>query len=362
MKNQHLSQSKTYGPSITATELDQFLNHLTQPKESPTPPLCIWGEPGIGKTTIVESFCADHKIGFTYVAPAQFEEMGDLLGMPVVDGNSTVFAPPKWVPLDEGPGILLLDDVNRADERILKGIMQLLQRSALMSWQLPKNWTIILTANPDYGDYQVTRMDEALLTRMLHVTLEFDLDSWVDWAEATKLNEQGVAFMKSLSQESFDDRTNPRTITNFFQELDRLSDSTANPQFIRSLIHASIGNQSAEQLYNFLFPKGELSLTGKEILRTNNFIEKIKPTLIEISKLIPFPRDKFQKICQELIEIIKNDDFENIEMEKSNLKEFLLFDQLPGDLRFNLFRELANSKSKKWSNLLQDKEVQKLIY
>ena len=40
--------------------------------------------------------------------------------------EATVFAPPAWVPTADGPGILLLDDVNRADDRILRGLMQLL--------------------------------------------------------------------------------------------------------------------------------------------------------------------------------------------------------------------------------------------
>ena len=63
--------------------------------------------------------------------------MGDLLGMPdieIIDGKKqTVFEAPSWVPKEEGPGILLIDDVNRADDRILRGIMQLLQNYELAS-------------------------------------------------------------------------------------------------------------------------------------------------------------------------------------------------------------------------------------
>ena len=49
--------------------------------------------------------------------------MGDLHGMPnVIDPDEkvsgdeyTVYSPPDWVPTEEGPGILLLDDINRAE-------------------------------------------------------------------------------------------------------------------------------------------------------------------------------------------------------------------------------------------------------
>ena len=70
--------------------------------------------------------------------------MGDLHGLPVrldpnpdVQGDeSTVYMPPDWVPKedDEGPGILLLDDLNRADDRILRGLMQLIQEFEMFSW------------------------------------------------------------------------------------------------------------------------------------------------------------------------------------------------------------------------------------
>ena len=66
--------------------------------------------------------------------------MGDLVGMPSVENGRTIFSSPDWVPTEEGPGILLIDDVNRADDRILWGIMQLLQNYELVSWKLPNLW------------------------------------------------------------------------------------------------------------------------------------------------------------------------------------------------------------------------------
>ena len=58
-------------------------------------PICIWGNHGIGKTELLKALAnelttqdnlsSDEKWLFTSVAPAQFEEMGDLLGMPSID-------------------------------------------------------------------------------------------------------------------------------------------------------------------------------------------------------------------------------------------------------------------------------------
>ena len=74
---------------------------------------------------MVQAFAEQEGWKLAYCAPAQFEEMGDLHGLPMrldPDGipgtgdETTVHMPPDWVPKEEGPGILLLDDINRADD------------------------------------------------------------------------------------------------------------------------------------------------------------------------------------------------------------------------------------------------------
>ena len=166
-------------------------------------PICIWGTHGLGKTQIVRDYAINKGWKFSYIAPAQFEEMGDLHGMPnVIDPDEkisgdeyTVYSPPDWVPKDEGPGILLLDDINRADDRILRGCMQLLQNFELTSWKLPPKWQIVATANPEGGDYSVTPMDGAMLTRMLHTTLKFDAKIWAEWAVKSNVDSRGISFV-----------------------------------------------------------------------------------------------------------------------------------------------------------------------
>ncbi len=194
--------SSTQGPPLTAGELWRFLQQHTannlrlEGQGKPVTPLCIWGEHGIGKTRLVEQFAREQGMKFSYLAPAQFEEMGDLAGLPELEGGKMVFKPAAWVPREEGPGILLIDDFNRADERILRGLMQLLQGYGLAGWQLPPRWQIVLTANPDRGDYSVTPLDEAMLTRMLHVELRFCMEDWLSWAEREGLDARALRFMR----------------------------------------------------------------------------------------------------------------------------------------------------------------------
>ena len=187
-----------YGTEANALEVRKFIEHLleanlhAEAKGAKKTPICVWGPHGIGKTELVESIAAELGYSFAYIAPAQFEEMGDLIGMPAIVGDHTEFKAPEWVPRQEGPGLLLIDDVNRADDRILRGIMQLLQNFELVSWRLPAKWQIVLTANPDGGDYSVTPMDDAMLTRMMHITMMFEPKVWALWAEKAGIDPRGI--------------------------------------------------------------------------------------------------------------------------------------------------------------------------
>lgn len=179
-------------------------------------PLCIWGAPGVGKTEIVQSYAVQNGLQLLVIHPAQFEEMGDLLGMPYKEGDQTKWAPPAWVPQQDGPGILLLDDLNRADARILNGLLALLQEGRLASWSLPDRWVIIATANPYSMQMSVTHMDDAITGRMQHVQLKFDLSGWLDWGRNNKLDIRGLSFF-SRYPELLSDEISPREAAQFLQ-------------------------------------------------------------------------------------------------------------------------------------------------
>ena len=256
-----------YGAEVNGKELFQVLGKIlesnlifeAQSGRRPTP-ICIWGTHGLGKTEIAMELARSKKWKIAYCAPAQFEEMGDLHGLPfkidpdptVFGDERTVYLPPEWVPTDEGPGILLLDDINRADDRILRGTMQLLQNFEMFSWSLPKNWQIVVTANPDSGDYSVTPMDEAMLTRMIHVTLKFDEKAWAEWAVETGIDDRGVNFVLTYPEIVTMRRTTPRTLVQFFSQIKHIPDLNQEKSLVQVLAKGCLDNESAESFMNFI--------------------------------------------------------------------------------------------------------------
>ena len=205
-----------YGSHIHPSQVKEWLvdNIMENMNRNPRITLNIWGAPGCSKTDVVKSLAhtpvewnGRKYEGFQIIdiPLAMVEEMGDLLGFPVeeikftkdgktkwikavdslikrfmedgwdTDGEQrTIYAPPSWVPKEERPGVLLFDDGNRASQRILKGMMQLVQDYRTISWSIPNGWTIVFTGNPDNRFNQVTSMDTAQLSRMKFVTLEPD--------------------------------------------------------------------------------------------------------------------------------------------------------------------------------------------
>jgi hypothetical protein len=356
-----------YGTKCNTAELEAFIRHTiltneaVEAKGGRKTPVCIWGDHGIGKTQTVEKFAADNGFKYAYIAPAQFEEMGDLLGMPkIVWANDhmerTVFVTPDWVPKEEGPGILLIDDVNRADDRILRGIMQLLQNYELVSWKMPAKWHIILTANPDGGDYSVTPMDFAMLTRMMHITLTFDVKRWALWAEQNQIDPRGISFVLTYPEVITGERTTPRTLVQFFENITAIKDLKKDLPLIKMLADACLDANTVTAFIAFLNNDLGKLITPEEILNAKDFktevFERIKSVVDGQTKRV----DILSVICTRLVHYLNAGSQVFKKAQVDNVKEFLLMEFLPNDLRHITLRDLIESpnKSIKDAKLISD--------
>ena len=79
--------------------------------------------------------------------------------------NRMAYAKPAWVPdYNENGTIVVLDDYGRATAQLMHACMELILTQGYVSWKLPKKTSIILTSNPDNGQYNVSSMDPAQRT------------------------------------------------------------------------------------------------------------------------------------------------------------------------------------------------------
>lgn len=355
-----------YGTKVKARSLIEFLEYLFEinsraaEEGKPQTPVCIWGLHGIGKTEIVRDLARRKNFGFAYIAPAQFEEMGDLLGMPAIDGGHTVFRAPDWVPREEKPGILLIDDVNRADDRILRGIMQLLQNYELVSWSLPKGWQIVLTANPDGGDYSVTPLDDAMLTRMMHITLTFDEKEWVRWAESSGIDSRGIDFVLTYPEIVQGRRTTPRTLVQFFQSITPIKRLEEQLGLVKILGDSCLDAETVAAFIAFVQESLHKLPAPETLLKAGSeadFQEQLLPLIQEN----PVRVDLLSTLAFRLFTFGSDHNVEITPGQAENMKRFLLWKSIPADVRVGLARNLATSKQPVWQQLLEDPDLMDLL-
>lgn len=312
-------------------------------------PVCIWGTHGLGKTEIAMNFARERGWKLAYCAPAQFEEMGDLHGLPFkidpdpnVHGDErTVYMPPDWVPKEEGPGLLIMDDINRADDRILRGVMQLLQHFEMFSWSIPKKWQILATANPDTGAYSVTPMDDAMLTRMLHVSLSFDAKAWASWAIGAGVDKRGVDFVLTYPETVTGKRTTPRSLVQFFNQIADIKDLEGSVDLVNVLAASSLDIETATAFTAFIQESLAKLPSPAEILGAEDpkvFLDRIK----SLSKPGEGKRvDLISTIVTRLLIELGRKEADLPKNSAANLIALLTSDVLPGDLKFSLHRDLS---------------------
>ena len=328
------NSTSRYGPKVNSEQARDFLLRLFTGPASAVPPICLWGKHGIGKTELIRDLATQQTWPLVSISPAQFEEMGDLLGLPFLDQGSgdhypqTRFAPPEWVPQIAGPGILLVDDFNRADDRILRGLMALWQERKLSSWALPDDWYIVLTANPEGDIYSVTPVDEANLTRMLHLQLEFDVKSWVNWAREQELAEEGIAFVLKYPETINGQQTTPRTLAYFLRLWEQYGKPNPEDAQLQILAESALAQETAHQFIRFLRNQ-DYALPDPATLLAQSTAQT--SALLENLQQANSPRnDLISQLCSSLLQYLAKQVPLNKE-QAQQLLAFLLNENLPAE-------------------------------
>ena len=290
--------------NLNIDELQDFVGHIItnnrhlQGQGKKPVAIEVVGESGIGKTTSIMDMTAKHGLDFVKLNLAQIEELGDLVGFPIkqfqmwtekegkkigkwVDevavndhsklgfqttGKSRMsYSAPEWIADKKQGGVLLLDDWNRADTRFIQACMELVDRQTYISWTLPKDWHIILTANPDNGDYMVNSVDTAQKTRYITANLKFDINVWARWAEENDIDTRCINFLL-LHPELVTQETNARSISTFFNSISSIKKFEDQLPLVQMIGEGSVGNEFASMFTTFINNKLDKLVTPKEIV------------------------------------------------------------------------------------------------
>ena len=153
-------------------------------------PILLRGRHGVGKSCVVYQTAQTLGLPVVERRASQMTE-GDLVGLPVVDGNTTTFNPPDWFKeCCDYARVLFLDEVDRATMEVRQGIFELTDSRKLNGHCLHPETVVFAAVNGgEHGaQYQVGEMDPAELDRWTVFDVEPTVEDWLDWAK-TNVNE-----------------------------------------------------------------------------------------------------------------------------------------------------------------------------
>lgn len=164
----------------------------------------IKGSPGIGKSAIVKAIAKDHNLKMIDLRLAQCDPT-DLLGFPHIntEGTKASYVPMNTFPIegDKIPNgydgwLLFLDEMNAADRGVQKAAYKLILDRQIGEFNLHKKVAIVAAGNLDTDNAIVEELSTALQSRLIHITVKSDADSWLVWALKAGIDHRILSFIR----------------------------------------------------------------------------------------------------------------------------------------------------------------------
>lgn len=144
-------------------------------------PVLLWGEPGVGKTALVEALADAEGLHIEKVI-ASTREPSDFAGLPVLHEHGVEFAPPRWATRlrDADGGYLFLDELNLASPQVQGALLTVVHGLEVGDLRLPRDTRIIAAANPPESSAGGWDLPAPQANRFMHLSFDVDLDAWCD--------------------------------------------------------------------------------------------------------------------------------------------------------------------------------------
>ena len=381
---------------LNVEELKDFIKHMVKNNqhiqtEGKVPvAINIEGDAGLGKTSAIMQLGKELDMQVVKLNLSQIEELGDLVGFPVkefeitnAEGKSTwinevqidaamkkgykvgakrmAHAAPEWIQGKGEGGFLVLDDYTRADHRFMQATMEILDRQEYVSWKLPKNWHVILTTNPDNGDYNVTTLDVAQKTRFISCELKYDANVWAKWAENADIDGRCINFML-MNPELVTQRINPRSITTFFNAISSIPKFEDNLPLIQMIGEGSVGPDFSSMFTMFINNKLDKIISPEDIL-TKDEAYVMGALTSAVGADDDFRADLASIIATRIINYsLVYADKKTISdaMSQRLIKLTTDCNAFTNDLRYYMVKEIVNGNKNKFGKLMMNQNVVKM--
>ena len=182
--------------SISAAKaalIEQYAQPLLRRRAS-----MLWGTRGVGKSSIVRQVAAHFGVPLVDLRLTTIEPV-DIRGAIYADEvqGRTVWFPPEFLPpADQPDGILFLDELTAADQRLQISAYSLILDRRVGRYELPDGWQVIAAGNASFHGAVSHDMGTALADRMFHFNVQTTIDAFLAHAVAMNFAPAVMAYLK----------------------------------------------------------------------------------------------------------------------------------------------------------------------
>jgi hypothetical protein len=167
-------------------------------------PTLVIGEPGTGKTAIIEQVIAPSLGMNCETVIASIRDITDFSGLPVVRDDGVTFAPPAFarrIKDSDKPTLLFFDELSTAPPACQAGVLRIINERWVGELKLPDSCRIVAAMNPTFTSAGGGELSAPLANRFTHLIWSVDVPAWIEWAIARSTSHAQIAgFIRAKAQ------------------------------------------------------------------------------------------------------------------------------------------------------------------
>ena len=158
----------------------------------------LWGPRGVGKSSVVRQVAAHFGVPLVDLRLTTIEPV-DLRGAIYADEvqGKTVWFPPEFLPGPDQPqGLLFLDELTAADQRLQISAYSLILDRRVGHYHLPDGWQVVAAGNASFHGAVSHDMGTAMADRMFHFNVQTAIDAFLAHATGNRFAPEVMAYLR----------------------------------------------------------------------------------------------------------------------------------------------------------------------
>lgn len=173
--------------------LAQYLDHDLRRRAT-----MLWGTRGVGKSSIVHQIAKTASVPLIDLRLTTIEPV-DLRGALFADDTlkKTVWFAPEFLPdQSQSEGVLFLDELTAADQRLQTSAYSLILDRRVGDYRLPDGWMIVAAGNAAFHGAVSYDMGTALADRMFHFHVQSTFDAFMEYGMIHEFSPEVMAYLQ----------------------------------------------------------------------------------------------------------------------------------------------------------------------